>query len=158
MKLELKRIIQILVVLSVLTAAFVYRTLEPTHAVSEEPATELTNIALCEFNQGCEYDVFGQQINISSEANTPVLAETPLPLRLTLGQGMTITKAYLKGKDMFMGTIPVIFNASDIADQYQGELLLGACITESMVWQLTIELDYLGQSDTASFDFEMRNH
>lgn len=165
MKLELKRIIQILVVLSVLIAAFVYRTLESggkeTNAqlAQQQSAPQLN---LCDFSQGCQAEVFGQKLQIKAPKNTQVLAETPIELQLGLGQGITLTKAYLKGKDMFMGTIPVIFTATDSTEpsttQYLGELLLGACITEKMIWQLTLELDLNGQRESVEFDFEMRNH
>ncbi|MFO6422175.1 hypothetical protein [Motilimonas sp. KMU-193] len=161
MKLELKRIIQILVVLSVLIAAFVYRTLTPnlTPSVTQTgQATQAQSSNLCDFSQGCTAQVFATEIQIKAPAQTKIIAETPIELELALAPGMQISKAYLKGKDMFMGTIPVIFNQQKQADQYQGELLLGACITEKMIWQLTLELTQNEQTGSAVFDFEMRNH
>lgn len=162
MKLELQRIIQIIFVLAVLVTAFVYRTYQP-HADPAEmkaqgQATEF--IDLCDFAKGCEAIL--SQLNgavlVSAAPGSRVLAETPLPLSLTLPEGVQLDKAILVGKEMFMGTIPVIFSATTNPQIMAGELLLGACITESMIWQMRVEVSQDNRKETVMFDFEMRNH
>ncbi|MDO6527228.1 hypothetical protein Q4519_16235 [Motilimonas sp. 1_MG-2023] len=162
MKLELKRVIQIVFVLVVLISAFAYRTYQQSNQERNSPAMHQPSKEsnLCDFARGCKVNLtkLNGVVTIQSEQDAQVLAETPLPLSLTLPPGVSINKAVLVGKDMFMGTIPVIFEAGQTNQSWQGELLLGACITDKMIWQMKLSLSQAEITEDVTFEFEMRNH
>ena len=69
---------------------------------------------------------------------SPVRAERDFELRLTGGDpAITPVNAWLEGRDMFMGTIPVQFE--QIAGGWQGTTLVGSCTSSVMVWLFNIE-------------------
>ena len=45
-------------------------------------------------------------------------------------------KAYMEGKEMFMGKIPVFFSVTEQKNTLMAETLLGSCSEEQMVWRL----------------------
>lgn len=61
--------------------------------------------------------------------------------------------AYLEGKDMFMGKVPVFFEQTDKSNTYSAQSLLASCSEEFMVWRLWITLDIAEQSQTFFVDF-----
>ncbi|MCE2597148.1 hypothetical protein K6Y31_20450 [Motilimonas cestriensis] len=162
MKLELKRVMQIVFVLVVLSIAFSYRTYQGANQEerTDSSPSDFDESTLCDFAKGCNVNLtkLSGEVSIQSEPDAQVLAETPLPLSLTLPAGVNIDKAVLVGKDMFMGTIPLIFEKNNSNHLWQGELLLGACINESMIWQMTLGLSQGDVTEEVNFDFEMHNH
>ena len=56
---------------------------------------------------------------------------------LTATGAIIPTKAWLEGKTMFMGVIPVQLEAKD--GGWQGAAQVGSCTTETMEWLLNIE-------------------
>ena len=67
----------------------------------------------------------------------PVQAERDFVIQLQGGDPVTPVKAWLEGRDMFMGTIPVNFEATE--QGWQGTTLVGSCTSPLMVWLLNIE-------------------
>lgn len=68
----------------------------------------------------------------------PIRPEHDFVLRLQGGvPAITPVKAWLEGKEMFMGLIPVLFEASDAG--WRGVTQVGSCTAEAMDWLLTIE-------------------
>ena len=73
--------------------------------------------------------------------------------------------AYLEGKEMFMGKIPVLFSpassptptssSSEIKNSFTGETMLGSCSDDQMTWRLwiTAELENKTQTETISKTF-----
>ncbi|AHX60957.1 hypothetical protein D3C77_687450 [compost metagenome] len=68
----------------------------------------------------------------------PIRPEHDFVLRLQGGSpAITPIKAWLEGRTMFMGRIPVQFEAKE--GGWQGAAQVGSCTTETMEWLLNIE-------------------
>ena len=67
--------------------------------------------------------------------------ETPLLLKLDSGKETVLAvKGVIRGKTMYMGEIPLQFVHTQ--QQWQAELMLGACTEPKMQWQLDLEVTY----------------
>ncbi len=67
--------------------------------------------------------------------------ETPLLLKLDTGkEAVLAVKGVIRGKTMYMGEIPLRFQLKQ--QQWQAELMLGACTEPRMLWQLDLEVTY----------------
>ena len=72
-------------------------------------------------------------------ADMPV--ETPLLLKLDVGkEAVVAVTGKIRGKTMYMGEIPLRFEFRQ--QQWQAELMLGACTEPNMQWQLELEVTY----------------
>ncbi|RJG40157.1 hypothetical protein [Motilimonas pumila] len=161
MKLELKRILQILFVLTILGAAFIYRTYqgEPVSDQPESNSEPMPEVALCDFAKGCVIHDAAGDISAQLQAGNEVLAETPFNLTLTLPEGAQLKSANITGHDMFMGKIPVKFNKLENNQQYLAEAMVGACVTERMRWNLALEIQPVqGELIAKQFVFEIERH
>lgn len=67
----------------------------------------------------------------------------------------TITKvsAYLEGKEMFMGKVPVFFEQGANEGIYLAQSLLASCSEEQMVWRLWITVEVENKTQTFFIDF-----
>ena len=79
-------------------------------------------------------------------------AESPQAEQITKKNTTNIT-AYLEGKDMFMGKVPVFFEQSGKEGVYLAQSLLASCSDEQMVWRLWITADISGKTQTFFVDF-----
>lgn len=67
--------------------------------------------------------------------------ETPLLLQLDSGNNQVLAvTGTIRGKTMYMGEIPLRFELKQ--QQWQAELMLGACTEPRMQWQLELEVRY----------------
>ena len=80
------------------------------------------------------------------------LTESPQSEQITKKNTTNIT-AYLEGKDMFMGKVPVFFEQSGKDGVYLAQSLLASCSDEQMVWRLWITADISGKTQTFFVDF-----
>ncbi|WP_152593761.1 hypothetical protein [Thalassotalea sp. ND16A] len=64
---------------------------------------------------------------------------------------LEIQSAWLEGKDMYMGKIPLFFNAEN--GVYEANTLIGACTEEQMIWQMVIVLMINNQQQRLVFEF-----
>ena len=71
----------------------------------------------------------------------------------TSHSAITQVTAYLEGRDMFMGKVPVFFDKKEGKDVYLAETLLASCAEEQMVWRLWITAEIDGEAQTFSVDF-----
>lgn len=72
-------------------------------------------------------------------ADMPV--ETPLLLKLDVGkEAVLAVTGKIRGKTMYMGEIPLRFEFRQ--QQWQAELMLGACTEPNMQWQIELEVTY----------------
>ncbi|TPH15882.1 hypothetical protein [Litorilituus lipolyticus] len=112
---------------------------------------------------------FAQQKNHNNNdkvANSTVdniMAEMPFKVLLTLsGENLVNVahvSAYLEGRDMFMGQVPLSFSVTEFTNvvseknhiakenienvlQYQAESLLANCTEETMVWRMWLIVEY----------------
>lgn len=66
---------------------------------------------------------------------------------------ITKVSAYLEGKEMFMGKVPVFFEQKAQGNAYVAQSLLANCTEEQMVWRLWITVVTSGNSQTFFIDF-----
>jgi len=72
--------------------------------------------------------------------------------KLTITSKQPIESMYIKGTNMNMGTLPLIYTLLDNDNGnfiYQSSFMLGLCSEPEMQWQLTVETE----KTTSSFDF-----
>jgi hypothetical protein len=68
-------------------------------------------------------------------------------------QSITKATAYLEGRDMFMGKVPVFFEPTGDGKIYLAESLLANCSEEQMVWRLWITVELIDKNQTFFVDF-----
>lgn len=106
---------------------------------------------------------YSNNVKVADSAVDNILAEMPFKVLLTLS-GENLAKvahvsAYLEGRDMFMGQVPLSFTLTEFKSvgseknhivqenmkniqQYQAESLLANCTEETMVWRLWLIVEY----------------
>jgi len=94
-----------------------------------------------------------------------VKAELPFVIELSqlanktvepgIAQALNITKvsAYLEGKDMFMGKVPVFFEKGEGGNKFLAQSLLANCTEEQMVWRLWITVESAKETQNVFIDF-----
>lgn len=71
----------------------------------------------------------------------PLPAETALPLRLILAEGVSPQLSFVTGESMAMGRIPVQWQrVPGEVNEWQATLYLGACTEPQMQWRMVIPL------------------
>ncbi|GAW97285.1 hypothetical protein MTCD1_02911 [Colwellia marinimaniae] len=68
-------------------------------------------------------------------------------------QNITHISAYLEGKEMFMGKVPVFFEQTDNTGVFIAQSLLASCGDEHMAWRLWLTVELKGQEQTFFVDF-----
>ncbi|WP_392343790.1 hypothetical protein [Pseudoalteromonas prydzensis] len=96
---------------------------------------EQAQAASCQPNQLCQYN---NQVKIwlAEQKTTP---ETPFEIYLSLPSGYTVQSAKLEGVTMYMGFIPVLFEARD--GLLVAHTMVGICSERNMTWKLVLELN-----------------
>ncbi|WNC74128.1 hypothetical protein RGQ13_09100 [Thalassotalea psychrophila] len=62
-----------------------------------------------------------------------------------------IKSAWLEGKEMFMGKIPLFFEEN--SGVFTTNTLIGACTKEQMIWTMFVEVQINDKIETLMFDF-----
>ncbi|MFB2864786.1 hypothetical protein [Aeromonas sp. MdU4] len=134
-KLTARKVLHLALVLVVLLVLVAYRTW--FSAASTTKSVQIKD-QICDLSHNsCSLQIDGKPLTVLIP-QLPVRAEHDFVLRLEGGDpAITPVKAWLEGRDMFMGTIPVSFE--QIAGGWQGSTLVGSCTSSMMVWLLNIE-------------------
>lgn len=134
-RLTSRKIIHLAIVLTILLGLVAYRTwfdgAQTAMASSEKDQ-------ICDLSHSSCPLQAGNKPLTARIASLPVQAERDFVIQLQGGDpAITPVKAWLEGRDMFMGTIPVTFEAT--VQGWQGTTLVGSCTSPMMVWLLNIE-------------------
>ncbi|OSP50565.1 hypothetical protein B7G55_10770 [Aeromonas hydrophila] len=134
-RLTSRKIVHLAIVLAILLGLIAYRTwfgnVQTAVAGSEKDQICDLSHSLCPLQAG-------NKPLTARIASLPVQAERDFVIQLQGGDpAVTPVKAWLEGRDMFMGTIPVNFEATE--QGWQGTTLVGSCTSPLMVWLLNIE-------------------
>ncbi|WP_028772227.1 hypothetical protein [Shewanella waksmanii] len=108
--------------------------------------------SLCQFSQGpCQQQI--GELTVSLEL-TPTHAPSEKPIHLIVRTNHIVDQIdmQVKGRDMFMGIIPVNLQ-QQAKDVYQGELIYGSCSSNYMVWRAQVNVTTQGQTMSFWFDF-----
>ncbi|WP_232771217.1 hypothetical protein [Colwellia sp. 75C3] len=68
-------------------------------------------------------------------------------------QSITNVSAYLEGKDMFMGKVPLFFEQGANEGTYIAQSLLASCSEDQMVWRLWVTIERGEKTKTFFVDF-----
>ncbi|MGO5000227.1 hypothetical protein [Oceanisphaera sp. W20_SRM_FM3] len=144
---------QIVVVLVILTGAFVYKTYkDPENSNNSDNANvELCDISheKCTLKQG-DLSAIGQ---LSAEKLQP---ESAFTLSVSFSDPDTkVLKSRLEGQSMYMGTLPALLKQT-APDQWQGQAMVGACSERQMVWAWVLDVEQGGETQQFTFFFEVR--
>jgi len=142
-RLTARKILHLGLVLALLLSLMAYRTWFSTD--NSPPVGQIKD-------QICDLSHTRCAISVGDNALTVVLDELPVRAErdvvITISgaaSGIKPVNAWLEGRDMFMGRIPVSFeqsaghNAGQRGEQWQGTTQVGSCASSMMVWLLNIE-------------------
>ncbi|MGY3857947.1 hypothetical protein [Aeromonas intestinalis] len=134
-RLTSRKIGHLLLVLAILLALMTYRTwFWSPHGAGFEGG----NDQICDLSHSTCALIIGDKPLSASVVNLPIKAEHDFSLCLQGGDpAISPTQAWLEGKEMFMGRIPVQFEASE--GGWQGTAQVGSCTSATMTWLLNIE-------------------
>lgn len=126
--------------------------LEPLCIASQSQCqvnTKLANFSI-KFSQ--------QQLSDNVKTELPFLIELtelaePSQSEQVTQKNTTNISAYLEGKDMFMGKVPIFFEQTAKEGVYSAQSLLASCSEEHMDWRLWITIELKGQEQTFFVDF-----
>ena len=134
-RLTSRKIGHLMIVLAILLSLMAYRTwfFGPQTAV-----LEAKNDQICDLSHSpCALFIDNKPLTVSVD-RSPIKAEHDFVLHLQGGDpAITPVKAWLEGKEMYMGTTPVQFEPRD--GGWQGTAQVGSCTSATMVWLLNIE-------------------
>lgn len=144
---------QIIVVLVILTGAFVYKTYnnQQNDGPSEDANVELCDIAhtKCRVAQG-DLSAIG---SLTAEKLQP---ESAFRLSVSFSDpDVTVLKSRLEGHSMYMGTLPALLK--EVAPgEWQGQALVGACSERQMIWAWVLDVEQQGETHQFKFFFEVK--
>lgn len=130
-KLTKRKLLQIVIMLALLLGLVVYRTLTPPLTTQVHDATH------CDLSQGACRLPLGDSAVLVSSSEQPIRPESPFLLRLH-APAIAPTNAYIEGRSMFMGRIPLQLRQE--GGDWVAEGMVGACTHAGMVWQIVVEL------------------
>ncbi|TNH87224.1 hypothetical protein [Aeromonas sobria] len=134
-KLSARKVFHLSLVLALLLTLVAYRT---WFSVDNSATVDQIKDQICDLSHSSCSELIGGKSLTAAISELPVRAEQDFVVRLTGGDpAIKPVKAWLEGRDMFMGTIPV--NFEQIAGGWQGTTLVGSCTSSVMVWLLNIE-------------------
>ncbi|UNP90119.1 hypothetical protein MNZ22_07700 [Aeromonas encheleia] len=134
-RLTSRKIGHLTLVLAILLSLMAYRT---WFSGPQTALPQAGNDQICDLSHSPCGDLIGNKPLTVSVEGAPVQAEHDFVLRLQGGDtAINPLKAWLEGKEMFMGRIPVQFEAND--GGWQGKAQVGSCTSATMVWLLNIE-------------------
>lgn len=150
------RMLQLLIMLCVLVALVIWRTIDlSVVAVNEEPASSevlVTDLISCDFMSICVFKSPLGEFKLSVDEG-PIKAEQWFNLTLQSDvDNWHVENAKIVGKSMFMGKIPVKFS-DVVAQQSRAKTMLAACAKGQMVWQLKINVIVGGLPTQLIYDF-----
>ncbi|AEY01812.1 hypothetical protein GU3_10280 [Oceanimonas sp. GK1] len=148
------KLVQILLVMAVLSAAFWLRTCS-----DEPPASDVVTEKFDYCDVSHNKCILEQQ-GLTAEArlvSDELQAETPFTLELLLSDPEArVTRSVLEGESMYMGTLPALLKPVS-EGRWQGQALVGSCTEARMLWAWVVEVEHRGQPLSYRFLFEVRH-
>jgi len=102
-----------------------------------------------------QFTVKFSQYQLGGKVKTelPFVIEISQLVRNVKEPRITKVSAYLEGKEMFMGKVPVFFEKEKESNIFLAQSLLANCSEEQMVWRLWITVELKGREQTSFIDF-----
>ena len=135
-RLTSRKIVHLSMVLVILLSLMAYRT---WFSGTGSDHAEGSNVQICDLSHSpCRLIVGDRPLTVSIDG-LPIRPEHDFVLRLqgSSAQAIAPKAAWLEGKEMFMGRIPVQFEAG--SGGWQARAQVGACTSATMTWLLNLE-------------------
>lgn len=135
-RLTSRKIAHLTMVLAILLSLMAYRT---WFSGPQSENSGGTNDQICDLSHSpCPLRVGDATLTVSIDG-LPIRPEHDFVLRLqgSSAQAIAPKAAWLEGKEMFMGRIPVQFEAG--SGGWQARAQVGACTSATMTWLLNLE-------------------
>ena len=144
---------QIIVVLVILTAAFVYKTYKNPEN-SPNPAN--TNVELCDIGHTKCTLKQGNLSAVGRLTSQKLQPESTFTLAVSFSDpDVKVLKSRLEGHSMYMGTLPALLKET-APGQWQGQAMVGACTERQMIWAWVLDVEQGGKPQQFKFLFEVR--
>jgi len=154
------RLIQLVIMLSLLIGLFIWRTIELSPVIEktqeERGQSDKVEENLCDFSELCVFNSLWGSFSLSVEGGRIVPEQW---FHLTLEskvENWQVSSAKIVGKTMFMGKIPIKFSevvSNAGKQQSTGKSMLGVCTEDTMLWRLDITVEIDGQPVNLYYDF-----
>ena len=144
---------QILVVLVILTAAFVYKTYKNDQ---NSTISESANIKLCDISHTKCTVQQGNLLAVGQLSTDKLQPESEFTLSVSFSDpNVKMLKSRLEGHSMYMGTLPALLK--EVAPgEWQGQTLVGACSERQMIWAWVLDVEQQGETHQFKFFFEVK--
>jgi len=148
--------------ISLIATLLVISACKPVSEQGSVTVQQMPSAQCIESQSQCEIDTELADFSIKfSQAKLAANVKTELPFFIELSQQVSkVTKpkitqvsAYLEGRDMFMGKVPVFFEKAEGSHKFLAQSLLANCTEEQMVWRLWLTVKVGEQEQTAFVDF-----
>lgn|SRR5690554_3288336 len=107
-------------------------------------------------NAHCQHKIADQTMTLySSSPSMP--EETAIDLYVDLPNEWLIQRSHLSGESMYMGTIPVVWEALENG-RWLAKIRLGACTDPQMIWRLSLRIDTEAGQTTTEVSFPVAAH
>lgn len=112
-----------------------------------------TGVPLCNFQvEPCSYEIGTTKAVLTSSIEKIAPEEVfEFSLQIPEAENAEIKSAFIEGRDMYMGKIPIFFTSD--GDKYRSEVLLGACTEAKMVWRMTVNVVVDSHHQRLLYDF-----
>ncbi|PSV44650.1 hypothetical protein [Photobacterium sp. GB-36] len=132
-KLTRGRLIQIIVLMTILISAFFWRTVTYTSPEGEDSLKD--GVKICQLDTtNCQYLLDDKNVDVQL-LTKKISAQVPILLQIT---NMDVKpSATASGVSMNMGTVPIMFTQHN-KNTWVGEFTVPACTHNSMVWEIDI--------------------
>ncbi|WP_305815436.1 hypothetical protein [Photobacterium leiognathi] len=135
-KLTRGRLIQILVLMTVLVSAFIWRTV--TYNSPEQEVKVEDNAKTCSLDtQNCQYSLSNKTVELSL-LTKELSAQAPIKLQVSNIDVKPV--GVVSGVSMNMGTVPVVFTKQG-DNTWIGEFTVPACTHNEMTWGADIKIN-----------------
>ncbi|MCG3863453.1 MULTISPECIES: hypothetical protein [unclassified Photobacterium] len=132
-KLTRGRLIQIVVLMTILISAFIWRTV--TYTNSEDEISVENRVKTCQLDtENCQYLIDNKNVNVQL-LTKELSAQAPIRLQITNIDVKPL--ATVSGVSMNMGTVPIVFTQHN-KNTWVGEFTVPACTHNTMVWGIDI--------------------
>ncbi|WP_319784196.1 hypothetical protein [Oceanisphaera sp. IT1-181] len=144
---------QILVVLVILTSAFVYKTYKDGQSSTTSVSA---NVELCDIgHEKCTLEQ-GDLSAVGQLTADKLQPESSFMLSVSFSDpDVKVLKSRLEGHSMYMGTLPALLKQT-APGEWQGQAMVGACTERQMIWAWVLEVEHEGQTQQFKFFFEVK--
>ena len=153
------RLIQLVSMLTLLIALFVWRTIDSSEVELEKSESNTLSLNLdadvCDLSQPCVFKSILGDFILSVDGGK-IIPEQWYNLTVKSDvKNWKVMSAKIVGKTMFMGKIPIKFSPDTEGGnrQYHAQSMIGVCTEDKMLWRLKMLIEVEGKPIDVHYDF-----